>query len=566
LEFYVNRYDNYAGGSADRIGIIDNNGNGYGWIYNHSTAKLGIDKRTSYSGTTAGYVAADNIKDDWVFASITIPSTGDIEAKSYFDEALSGETSFSDDAHTVFTKVYIFGGHDYHVDQVKIRRHATIAPEYLIDVEEQRFVNLGVLTSHSINTNAATCSCSSGLGVNWGKVTFESTEFGVSIKVRSSDDASMDGSPIFDDCVVIVSEIDISENTCVSDGHRFIQYQVTLVPKNAETPKLYSIEIDYAPIESESLDLESNAGPDLTIAAGKTVELDGKNSKGEDLIYNWAVVSGRGSIEDPTSSTPTYVSVDNDLDYNAAINLTVRSETGERSTDEAVIHVIAKPRGEEIDSPVAGSTLEGILIYETISSEDGNVILELSLDDSSIRIPHEVMDYAIAVTDSDRLIIGTPEHNDTIGTAYFFVQSSSELSGEINVLDAAVFDIALTEIPLISEDANVTDGEDDKFPTLLAVSGKQPGDFFGKFLATGDFGSDNAYETIVGAPGVSEFGGAYVFRTARQITGLIQGSEEYPFFSSLVANILEGSGDDIIIGPNNPSINQNLSRDVCYER
>lgn len=137
LEFWVNRNKFYTGGSADRVGLIDDSGNGYGWIFSHSKDYIGIDKRTGYSATILHSYSTTDKKDYWVFARLIITSSG-IIAERYIDGSLLGSTTASDSSYSSFTRVYIFGGYDYWVDQIKIRKYASPEPTVTIGSEESK--------------------------------------------------------------------------------------------------------------------------------------------------------------------------------------------------------------------------------------------------------------------------------------------------------------------------------------------------------------------------------------------------------------------------------------------
>jgi len=69
------------------------------------------------------------------------------------------------------------------------------------------------------------------------------------IKVRTSNNTDMFGSTDFSLCNPISSNTDISTNNCVTDGQRYLQYQVTLFSSdNLSTPIFNNISIQYSPI------------------------------------------------------------------------------------------------------------------------------------------------------------------------------------------------------------------------------------------------------------------------------------------------------------------------------
>ena len=125
LEFWVDR-TYLSGADADRIGLIDNNGNGYGWGYGVVNPNvLWIDIRSSYAGTSVASVNPSvNIgTNQWYRGKLIIKSDGTIIAKVYTndsEESLGGATSITDTTYNTFTRVYVFGGYTYYVDLIKI--------------------------------------------------------------------------------------------------------------------------------------------------------------------------------------------------------------------------------------------------------------------------------------------------------------------------------------------------------------------------------------------------------------------------------------------------------------
>jgi len=136
LEFWVNRNSDYSGGAADRIGVIDDNGNGYGWAYLHDVDEISVDKRTNYAAYETTSSAPPDFMDKWVFARFIISSNEKIKSQRYVDGALNGEFEITDTSYSTFTRVYIFGGYDYWVDQIRIRKYASPEPTVDVEVEE----------------------------------------------------------------------------------------------------------------------------------------------------------------------------------------------------------------------------------------------------------------------------------------------------------------------------------------------------------------------------------------------------------------------------------------------
>jgi len=124
LEYWDERI-NRNGGPYDRVGLIDDNGNGYGALMNVYRDRFGIDKRTSY-GANAQYstIGASLNPGTWYFISLAILDNGTITATLYDANGnLLGTYTRVDTSYSTFTRVYIFGGHDYAIDDIRIRKY-----------------------------------------------------------------------------------------------------------------------------------------------------------------------------------------------------------------------------------------------------------------------------------------------------------------------------------------------------------------------------------------------------------------------------------------------------------
>ncbi len=130
-------YRSYLSGcNADRIGVINNAGNGYGIETGHLNPysdEFGWDKRTNYGAlyTRLGYLAKDitykwyRIKWYW--------NNGNMGFYVFDDNGNTlGSNVATDSTYSSFTRVYVFGGYRYFVDWIRIRKYAPAEP-YAID-------------------------------------------------------------------------------------------------------------------------------------------------------------------------------------------------------------------------------------------------------------------------------------------------------------------------------------------------------------------------------------------------------------------------------------------------
>lgn len=108
--------------------------------------------------------------------------------------------------------------------------------------EQNTYSTSGSLTSSVFDT---------GYSANFGNLTYNSstpTNTSVTVKIRTSNNADMSEATDFSSCNSIISATDISSNNCVTDGHRYLQYQITLNTSDATvTPLIQDLSIEYSP-------------------------------------------------------------------------------------------------------------------------------------------------------------------------------------------------------------------------------------------------------------------------------------------------------------------------------
>ena len=140
------------------------------------------------------------------------------------------------------------------IDEVQIsstaRSAAWIAASYKSETdafntfaaEEERYVSSGTLTSSIFDTEQSS---------NWGTLTYSTDGVATTtVKARTSNSSSMVGATDFTTCNAITSGIDISSNNCVTDTHRYIQYQIGLTSVSANTPTFQDVSIVFTASDS----------------------------------------------------------------------------------------------------------------------------------------------------------------------------------------------------------------------------------------------------------------------------------------------------------------------------
>ena len=121
----------------DRVGVVNANG-GYGIGVDIYTPQIFIDKR-SYNGveylpTRITYLVISTAPPQgaWYFDRLTWFPNGTIVAQLYYNGQLLGKVSATDTTYSGFTRVYVFGGYPYDVDDIRIRPYASPEPSVTV--------------------------------------------------------------------------------------------------------------------------------------------------------------------------------------------------------------------------------------------------------------------------------------------------------------------------------------------------------------------------------------------------------------------------------------------------
>lgn len=127
---------------------------------------------------------------------------------------------------------------------------ANAARDYGVQVKAGKTVYIDEMSLNDYTNGSMTSSIfDTGQGSNWGTLTYSATvptNTSVALKVRTSNDPSMSGASAFTLCNAVSSGVDISNNNCVTDSHRYIQYQVSLSTTDTTvTPTFLDISIPF---------------------------------------------------------------------------------------------------------------------------------------------------------------------------------------------------------------------------------------------------------------------------------------------------------------------------------
>jgi len=148
---------------------------------------------------------------------------------------------------------------------------------------------------------------------------------------------------------------------------------------------------DDAPVSPPD-ELTASAGPDQTVTAGKTVEIDASGSTAPDnsaLSYRFQQVSRSGSgspldvsLQDPETRTPEFTAPDVDSETTVTFELTVTNSAGTTTTDTDTdrVNITVKPSDPTSDQPLYTAGFESTPSGETPSdwTASGNSAIRVS--------------------------------------------------------------------------------------------------------------------------------------------------------------------------------------------
>lgn len=130
---------------------------------------------------------------------------------------------------------------------------ANASRDYGIEVKSGKQVYVDDFSLKKDATRSGTLTSSiadTELSAVWGILSFTTVtpaNTTVSVKSRSSNSSDMTGATDFASCDAVSSGSDISTNNCMTDGHRYVQYQVNITSDDSsETPVFQDISIAFA--------------------------------------------------------------------------------------------------------------------------------------------------------------------------------------------------------------------------------------------------------------------------------------------------------------------------------
>lgn len=412
------------------------------------------------------------------------------------------------DLHPGFT----YHSGEYAYDNVIVRPYMTTEPSVSnFGSEQGKYRDSGTLTSNIFD-----------MGENNGapeilEFTIDDDSL-VDVKVRTGDETDLSDATDFSSCDAIDNGNTLSDNACVSNGHRYIQYQLTIYSSGSTTPTFEEITLNY-----DDMTITADAGLDHVVVAGRSINLDGTGSVGVDLDHSWGIFAGQGTLTNAGTSTPTY-------SISAAANtqtvtgtLSVYDTYDQRDSDTFTLNIQALVDLEYKDTNLL--LARNGLVFEGTNANDQTTLTETTTD-IQIILPENMSLVSFDLSDSDTFVLGLSEYDNNTGRVFVFNDAWSAMSGTYDL----------------------TDEDSDDFEIL---DGRLSGDRFGESVVASDFEDDGEDEIVVSAPGAGDFGELAFFDVDLTQYGRFEGTATTQAGSVFRADFLDTTLDDLIIAPSN---------------
>lgn len=263
--------------------------NGYGIYYNNALCGF-ITNYNSYKACATFSTTATH--------RYIVATYNGSALKLYIDgtEAASYNTSVAISTNSATLGIGRGSGGAYNwdgiIDEVRIssvgRSAAYVAASYKSESDdfttfntlEEAYVTSGNLVSNILDSNSG--------GSFWGILSYSSSGSGtVVVKARTSNNSDMSGATSFSSCDALISGNDISTNNCVTDGHRYFQYQVSLSSSSGQTPTFNDISLVFTSFDNTAPITNASSISMSTAISGGRVVTDTEYNSGATPYFNW---------------------------------------------------------------------------------------------------------------------------------------------------------------------------------------------------------------------------------------------------------------------------------------
>ncbi len=150
---------------------------------------------------------------------------------------------------------------------------------------------------------------------DWGNITYTVSGSGLTLKARSGAQANLSDADNFNTCDAITSGTDLTDNDCVYDSDRYIQYQVDLTSDGGTTPVLTDVSLVFSPSELTDPDVNATSVEISGVSEGDWINYeptftwdDATDNLGGSGILGYCLALEEATIESPTNLDPEITS------------------------------------------------------------------------------------------------------------------------------------------------------------------------------------------------------------------------------------------------------------------
>lgn len=237
---------------------------------------------------------------------------------------------------------------------VRVKAGKTV---YMDNFSLNRYEASGTLTSSIFDTEF------SG-GAVWGILTYSSSGSTVVVKARSGSSSSMSGATDFSSCTGVTSGSDISSNSCVTDSHRYIQYQLALSTSDTlSTPTFSDISIAFETADADGPILSLDSPGDNSYTNNERPTFKWKQAS--DAIssiadYDFTIDNPSAGASEPSGDfTITDIPISRTTDYEANKHFVHYENFSDADANNNYLALYTKSHSDWSTSELDGKLREG---------------------------------------------------------------------------------------------------------------------------------------------------------------------------------------------------------------
>ncbi len=271
-------FSTYSGNTFDNFVVW--NRSGYTDAPFEDLSSVTRDTGTKYAGTASAKLVAGATDANFT-QSINAGDTNTYNLSAYAytngSAVTASDLSLLVNGSIISTTYTSVGGGWYQLTGTTAGTASSVAYGVRVKSGKTVYVDNMSLNNYASSGTVTSSIFDAGWNANLGTLTYTATtpsNTSVSVKMRTSSSSSMSGATAFASCTAISSGTDISSNTCVTDGHRYIQYLLTLSnTSTAVTPTFADVSLTFANAVAPTGSININSDSTYTNSRSVTLTL-----------------------------------------------------------------------------------------------------------------------------------------------------------------------------------------------------------------------------------------------------------------------------------------------------